>query len=234
MSIALFLGGLFYFYSASNSSQATYNKKPSQYNFALAQNNQKNEHLQQSPNYNSNVRDHSLDHIISQLSQEDQIKYSVFTEILKAKNDNDPRLDSELSHLSLDLHRVLIETYTQLKPEDRSARGLVSYLIARDLKNIEDVEFIKKIFQETACLSLENCQQLTADQSHHSVTTETTLAYPQLAALYQIDQQIQKNPSLLNSADKRSYYEQILTQAESYTIPSVHQKARLLRQKYNL
>lgn len=230
--IALLIAGLFLLYRTNTTTHnSTREAKPSDFNFQNS--NHPTEQLIKRQEAQAPTNDeHPIN--ISSLTANDQNKYSILNEIIASHNDNDSRLDREFSHFSPELHQIIIQKYNLLKPEDRSGRGLISYLISRDMNTIEDAEFLKKIFQESPCLSLENCRQLSDDQSHHSGTTATTLAYPQLAVLYQIERQLQSDPDILNNANKRSYFSQILAQAENFEIPSVQNKARSIRQKYGL
>ena len=169
-----------------------------------------------------------------QLQNEDKSKWDVFDNIVKTKNDNDPRLDHELKNLSPALREALFEKYDSLPQEDRSARGLIAYLIARELKTPEDAQFLKQVYQEAPCLSLADCKTSAPDDPHHSSTNQTTLVYPQLSLLYVIEKQLTENPQYLNDASKRSEYIQLLVAAESYPVPVVNEKARGIRNKFGL
>ena len=171
---------------------------------------------------------------LSTLNQSDQTKFILLMELLKNRNDNDSRLDQDFISISKELSQKIKEKYFQLRPEDRNGRGLIVYIIVRNLNSASDAEFVKKIFQETPCLSLENCQYKIEDTSHHSAINQTTLIYPQLVALHQLEYKISQQPHLLNSAENRSFFIQILTQAENYDIPQVRNKARAIREKFDL
>ena len=168
------------------------------------------------------------------LAASDEPKWAVFENILKTKNDNDPRMDRVLKNLSAEFHEALYEKYELLAPEDRNGKGLIIFLISRDLRSIEDFQFLKKIYQESPCLSLADCKTLAPESPHHSSTDQTTLIYGQLTALYAIDKQLSENPSLLNDAAKRSGFSQVLAQAETFAVPVIQEKARGLRTKYGL
>lgn len=233
ITIALLIAGLFQLYRTKTTSEiSSHDTKPSDFNFHNS--NHPTQQAALNTPQETLTKEESSTVNTSNLTLADQYKYVVFNEILVSHNDNDPRIDLEFTQFSPELHQVIIQKYNSLKPEDRSGKGLISYLISRDMKTNEDAEFLKKVFQESPCLSLENCQQFSNDQSHHSGTTATTLAYPQLAILYQIERQLQSNPEILNNASKRSHLSQILAQAESFEIPAVQNKARSIRQKYSL
>lgn len=166
---------------------------------------------------------------VAKLSLEDQKKWSDFEDIMTSKNDNDPRIDSSLTHLSKPLHDLMIKKYDEIDLENRSERGLVAFLIARDLKSPEDIHFLKKIYQEKPCLSLSNCSESDKDADpHHSSTNNITLDYPQIAALYKLEAQLIKNPNLINDPAFRA----LLDEAAQFDSPAVKRKAEELIAKY--
>ena len=114
-------------------------------------------------------------------------------EIITSKNDNDPRLDQDFKILSEELHYLLIQKYSEIPEEDRNQRGLIVFLISRDLKYLEDLKFLKNIFKENPCLSLNNCNVLDSTDPHHSGIEQSSLNYPQLSALYQLEKQLTTN-----------------------------------------
>ena len=83
-----------------------------------------------------------------ELPEREKSAWLALEEILKSKNDNDPRLDKDLSDLSLHFHKALYSKYQSLKPEDRNGRGTLVFLVARDLKNSADIEFLQKVYEE--------------------------------------------------------------------------------------
>lgn len=168
------------------------------------------------------------------LTAEDQVKWKSFEEILKTKNDNDPRMDTQLKKLSPAVHAALYEKYDQIPAEDRNAKGLVIFLVARDINTIDDIQFMKKLYQESPCLSLADCKTIGPDDPHHSGVNETTLTYPQQSGLYLIEKQLKEKPQLLNDAAFRSGVIQILVQAESFPVPAIREKARAIRAAYGL
>ncbi len=166
---------------------------------------------------------------------EDKAKLAVIDQQLKLKNDNDLRMDRDLKYLSPTLHGIIFEKYETIPAEDRNGKGLLTYLIARDLKSNEDVQFLKKVYQETPCLSLSDCKALNpVENSHHAGVDQTTLVYPQLAGLYRLEQSLTEKPELLNISNYRNGVVQILIQAENFPVPVVHEKARAIREHFSL
>ncbi len=183
----------------------------------------------------SAVENETLSSVIGNLNSEDRNKWNAFENILKTKNDNDPHVDKELKSTSPTLHEALFLKYNSMPSEDRSGKGLIVYLIARDIKSEEDVQFLKKIYQEKPCLSLSDCSSLAQDEdSHHASTTQTTLLYPQFTALYVIAKELKDKPELLNDVKYRNGVIQIITLAENFPVSSIQNKAREIKQKYNL
>jgi hypothetical protein len=127
--------------------------------------------------------------IVNTLKGADQRKLLMLEEILQSKNDNDPRLDTELRELSPELKRAMRDYYRMKAPELRNERGTVAFLTARAADSKADVDFLKSMLMESPCLSLANCSQdappPTAEELHVAGITETTLNYPQLTALRQ-------------------------------------------------
>ena len=138
------------------------------------------------------------------LSPQDQQKFKVFFEIWDSRTDNDPRLDTDLRVLSKELKSALKEFYTSLPKEDFAGRGLVSMLIARQAKTVDDLKFVNKVLEEKPCLSLANCNEASTDSDpHHDDPNGTTLCYPQLAAVYQLQRAVNRDPQIFqNSALK--------------------------------
>jgi hypothetical protein len=159
---------------------------------------------------------------------------AVFEEILKSNNDNDPRLDSVLRQLSPETRSALYERYGKLKPEDRDGRGLIVFLIARDLSYASDVEFLAKVYQEQPCLSLGDCKNTGSDDPHFSGVNETTLNYPQFAGLFQLESQLAMRPRLLQNPEFKSQLEYLLKQAESFPVPAIADKAAEIRKRFGL
>lgn len=172
--------------------------------------------------------------IANSLSAAENKIWHGFEDILKNKNDNDPRLDTELKSLSPALKQALYQRYNTLPAEDRNARGLVVFLIARDLQTPADTAFLKQVYQEEPCLSLENCSASSTETTHLSGTNQTTMNYPQLAGLYQLERQLKDRPEILQDAQLRAEILEVLKNAENFPVPAVQNKARQIRRAYGL
>lgn len=116
-----------------------------------------------------------------------QKKVSTLKEILASKNDNDPRMDTELKNLSNEDKDALVDMYNDLKPERLNDKGTIAFLIGREMTRPEDAEFLKNILSEEPCLSLENCGVTNAgNDPHMDSVNNVTLSYPQIVALNRI------------------------------------------------
>ena len=121
------------------------------------------------------------------LSPEDQKKVSALEQILLSRNDNDPRIDTELKNLSPQVKAALVSKYRSWSPEKFNERGTVVFLIGREIRNPGDVDFLKSVLQEKPCLNISDCSKHpeahTGDDDHREMINETTIRYPQLMAL---------------------------------------------------
>jgi hypothetical protein len=168
------------------------------------------------------------------LSEPELKKWLVFQEIMKSKNDNDPRLDRDLNELTPGLRQALRQKYSQLPPESRNERGLIAYLVARDLRTVEDLDFLKSVFEEAPCLSLENCTVRSNSEAHLSGIDQTSMNYPQLAPLYQLEKQIEKNPERFQDSKMKDHLRALLGQAKQFGVPIVRNKADEISGKLHL
>lgn len=135
----------------------------------------------------------ALDRILAALPPADRRKLTILDEVLRSKNDNDPRLDTELKDLSPEMKRALRQYYATFQPEKRNELGTIAFLTARSMSSRKDVEFLKSIVMEKPCRSLADCSRdpppPSAEELHVAGITETTLNYPQLTVLRQSLQQ---------------------------------------------
>jgi hypothetical protein len=168
------------------------------------------------------------------LSAAEKKQWQIFTEVLLSKNDNDPRLDHELRHLSPTLKKALETQYSLLPDEKRNERGLVVFLVSRDLSSVEDLQFLESVYQESPCLSLANCGVRGDNDPHFSGLNETSLLYPQVVGLYQLEQQLKARPELLKDPRFRQQTEEVLRSAERFPVPAIQDRARGLKDKYGL
>jgi len=170
----------------------------------------------------------------SSLSAADLAKFKDFQEIARSKNDNDPRLDTEFRSLSPDLKKALQDFYQQMAPEKRNEKGLVVFLIARDLKTADDALFLRSVYAEEPCLSMESCKILTASDPHLSFADQVSLNYPQMAGLYQLEKKLAANPEFLKDPNLREKIRGILDQAVKYGVPSVQKRAEEIQNRFRL
>lgn len=168
------------------------------------------------------------------LSQEDQKKWQTFQEIIFSRNDNDPRIDGELKDLSTVMHENLHKAYEALPDEDRNSRGLIAFLIARDLKTAADAEFLKKIYEESPCLSFDNCSVAAPADPHFDGVNQTSLNYPQLAGLYQLEKKLQSNPDILRNPELRRKVTDLLREARQFPSDPIQQRAEAIRSQHGL
>ena len=131
------------------------------------------------------------------LSAQDRRKLETLHEILRAENDNDPRLDTELVGLGA-LKGVLREEYAKLAPEKRNARGTIVFLIGRELETQDDMMFMASVLSETPCLSLQDCRLAPPASSDPDATTGTdvALAYPQIVAIKSLEAYLEKSAAV--------------------------------------
>lgn len=132
-------------------------------------------------------------------------KIKVLKEILALKNDNDPRLDTELKNLTNEDKDALVQVYKDLKPESLNDKGTIVFLIGRELTRPEDAEFLKNVLSEEPCLSFDNCGITNPETDPHmDSVNNVTLNYPQVVALNRIKSFIQTqdlqtvNPGILS------------------------------------
>lgn len=139
------------------------------------------------------------------MTETTQRKISTLKEILATKNDNDPRMDTDLKNLSNEDKDALVRMYQDLKSESLNDKGTIVFLIGRDMNRPEDAEFLKSVLSEEPCLSFDNCG-VTNPQTdpHMDAVNDVSLNYPQIVALnrmktYLASQNIDNvNPTILN------------------------------------
>ncbi len=121
-------------------------------------------------------------------------------EILRSKNDNDPRLDTAFNTLSEATKRLFRKRYYALAPEMRNERGTVVFLLGKNMRSQEDWDFLKAVVDEPPCLSLANCRL--SKPSEAALGDPITRAYPALVALRQAAQKAKSRSA--SELDKRN------------------------------
>jgi hypothetical protein len=129
------------------------------------------------------------------LSPSDQKKFLVLREILDSKNDNDPRIDTELKGLSSGLKRALVASYLDQPKEKLNERGTIVFLIGREIASPPDVDFLKGVLLEKPCMSISDCSRAPAphagEDDHREMVNDTTIRYPQLMAIQALKDRFQ-------------------------------------------
>ena len=122
----------------------------------------------------------------SNAREEAEQKLRMLDDVMLSKNDNDARLDKELRMLNEETRRLFRDKYKSLPLERRNDRGLIVFLLGRNLSKREDFEFLQQVVSEEPCLSLADCQQVDRNSSHdsdHQSGNAIVLVYPQLVAI---------------------------------------------------
>lgn len=172
--------------------------------------------------------------ISKNLNETDKRKWTELHQILASKDDNDPRIDRDFHRMSPELHGALHRQYQAIPIEKRNERGLIAFLIARDMQSIQDMEFLKDVYLENPCLSMENCGSRSLSDPHLSGVDQASMNYPQLIALYQIEKQLTEHPERLENSKFRDHARAVLDQASRYPVPMVQKKADEVRNKLKL
>lgn len=175
-----------------------------------------------------------LEKKLKNLTSEEQAKFEVVEDILDSKNDNDPRLDSELKNLTPELKLALQTRYKQLPEEKRNERGLLLHLVARELNSIQDLEFIQSAYEEPPCMGLSDCRQADNFDPHMDALNQTTLDYPQKVGLYHLEKSLGERPQLLEDAAFKNAAIELLKSAENFPVPSIQRQAKKIRQKFGI
>jgi hypothetical protein len=174
-----------------------------------------------------------LDRILSTLKGPDQRKLLVLDEILKSKNDNDPRLDTEFKQLSPELKRAMTRYYQVIPDEQRNERGTIAFLYARAMTGPQDTEFLTTVLMEKPCLSLADCSKPASggdrEHAHLEGLEETTSNYPQLTAIRQAVQRYNaaRGETPPNEALANAIIE-MCRKAENSPNPRIAEEARLV------
>ncbi|MBK9293786.1 MAG: hypothetical protein IPM57_04965 [Oligoflexia bacterium] len=130
-----------------------------------------------------------------------ELKLGIFEDIVLSKNDNDPRLDSNLKYLNTEEKQAFMKKYFEQKKESLNERGLIVFLIGRNISSLNDLSFIKNVAQEPECKSFEHCEKTHNDpKDEHAGVDGITLAYPQIVALKAIGNYLKSNPSAQSRA----------------------------------
>lgn len=122
-----------------------------------------------------------------------QAKLATLEDILRSRDDNDPRLDRECLGLSPEAKALFRKAYAGLAPERRNERGTIVYLLGKNMRTADDWAFFRAVVAEPPCLSLADCSKRSGDAGEHG--DEVTLAYPSLVALRQASRALEEGAS---------------------------------------
>ena len=112
-------------------------------------------------------------------------KVRLLEEILNGRDDNDPRLDSSFNSLPSAVRLRFQQKYRSLPPESLNQRGIIVYLLGKNIADASDWAFLREVAAEPPCLSLADCSK--AASGDGSAGDAVTLAYPSLVALKQAE-----------------------------------------------
>lgn len=151
----------------------------------------------------------------------------VLDEVLRSRNDNDPRLDTEFRNLSSADKAALRAHYTELKAEDRNGRGTVVFLLGRELSEPADVAFLAEVLREKPCLSLADCSTdpRSGGDPHAESGMGTTLAYPQHVALASFERTLREHPERLKDPAFLEEVRRAVREGRASPVPAIARKA---------
>ncbi|MBI5209703.1 MAG: hypothetical protein HY927_07025 [Elusimicrobia bacterium] len=124
-----------------------------------------------------------------------RLKLETLEDILRSRNDNDPRLDRDFNDLSPEAKRLFRRKYAELPPESRNDRGTIVYLLGKNLDDAEDWRFLRDVAGEPPCLNLAGCSTEPAPGLAKAFGEDVTLAYPSLVALKQAQRVLEGPPT---------------------------------------
>lgn len=171
-----------------------------------------------------------LETVSKKLSIEDQKRWDLIQQHLSMSNDNDQKVDVELSQLSEPLREKIKEAYSSLPMENRNGRGFLAFLVARDLKSTKDLEFLKGIYEEGTCLSLSDCNAEAPSDPHLDSINNTSLNYPQMVTLYQLRKKIEDNPKILEEPGVKESLMGLLREARQFPAAGISSRAEAIEE----
>jgi hypothetical protein len=121
-------------------------------------------------------------------------KVAVLNQVLADQTDNDSRVDHELSKLNQKDRLDFRDKYRSLRAESLRDRGLIVYLLGRNIETQGDLDFMKEVLNERNCLSLENCA-VTDQKTLSAPEMASHLAFPKLMAIAALKAKLEARPS---------------------------------------
>lgn len=159
-------------------------------------------------------------------ASEPSAKVKTLEVILRSRNDNDPRLDSDFNALSAEEKRLFRVKYGELPPEARNDRGTIVYLLGKNLSAPEDWEFLRAVAGEAPCLSLADCGKKPVGPT--GLGNDVTLAYPSLVALKQA-QRVLEGPA----GPARREALSVITAGKASRMPAAARLAAQLERRFS-
>ena len=161
-------------------------------------------------------------------------KLRVLDELLASVSDNDPRMDRVLREFSEEEKSALVERYRGLEKELLNKRGTLVFLAGRELRRVEDLQFMGEVLTEPPCRSLGHCAEDPkgelgpGEHSDENLGADLTLVYPQMVAIHALESRLQKSPS---DREIQRIIE-ILQDTQSSPHPLIANRATEILQKY--
>lgn len=154
---------------------------------------------------------------------------ALLEEILRSRNDNDPRLDTAFNDLSPEAKNLFRRKYRQLPAEGRNELGTVVYLLGRNLKTEEDWAFMRDVVTSPPCLSLADChaEAKAGADNHVAAGVELTLSYPAVMALKRAER------ILYDGRGDSARALQLIAAAKSSRAKTVADLAAVMEQRYS-
>ena len=147
-------------------------------------------------------------------------------DILRSGNDNDPRLGRDFGVLGDETKRLFRAEYRRLPRESLSDRGVIAFLLGRNLRSAEDWDFLREAVLEPPCLSMADCSKRAAPSGgEEAAGDEVTLAYPPLMALKQVEHVLESRPGAKEARD-------LVAAAKGSKSPAVVRLAERLELKF--
>ena len=139
-------------------------------------------------------------------------KLGTLEEILRSRNDNDTRLDTDFNALSSEEKASFRRKYGEIPVERRNERGTIVYLLGKNMTDPQDWQFFRDVAGEAPCLSLANCAK--PPNGEGDPGDDVTLAYPSLIALKRAQRALEEGKS---TEEARS----VVTTARNSKMPAV-------------
>lgn len=162
------------------------------------------------------------------LSDEERFQMQALKDILQSMDDQDPRLDRDLKFLSPQVKNEIKNIYRNLPDPQINRKGLLVFLIGRNIQSEEDVSFLEGVLNEPPCHNLTDCKanggSLGSEAEKHDNTLPVTLAYPQLLALHYL-KELQMDGAMLPPGLSQQKVQQAIESAKKSKVDVVRKAA---------